>query len=194
MVAHALIFDLDGTVWDSAGWFAEGIADGDHTRAVSLRTDLINGANIINALERAGISRQRMLKTAFDRIGPPPLFEGIPEALLAIQARGTSIAVATSLPGSIALPMLEAVGLTEVFEHVVHAGVCRVPKPNPASINKALSLMGHQASSVIYYVGDRAVDAAAAVAASVSSAWVAHGYEAPPAHARIVTSAEISAL
>lgn len=179
MAANALIFDLDGTVWDSAAWFAAALGEDDPDAVAAARSDLVAGGNIVRVLNRAGISRVRLLNEAQRRCGPPPLFNGVVETLKALEQRGTPIAVATSLPGSLALPMVKAAGLAETFGAIVHAGICRVPKPNPASINMALRLLGVPASLNVFYVGDRAIDAEAARRAGVSSAWIAHGYEHP---------------
>jgi phosphoglycolate phosphatase-like HAD superfamily hydrolase len=179
MAAHALIFDLDGTVWDSAGWFASALVDDDPEAAAMLRLELIRGWNIVGALRRAGMTRDRLLREAQRRGGPPPLFDGMANVLAKLSARGTQLAVATSLPGTIAVPMLEAAGLAKTFDAVVHAGLCRTAKPSPASINMALRMIDQPASAAIYYVGDRRSDADAAAAAGVSIAWLRHGYEQP---------------
>jgi phosphoglycolate phosphatase len=189
VAAHALIFDLDGTVWDSAGWFALGLA-GDNPEAVAaIQRKLIIGGNIVRELSRAGVSRGLLLREALRRGGPPPLFDGIAEALKALSRRGTPLAVATSLPGTIALPMLEAAGLADTFDAVVHAGLCRTAKPHPASILLALRMIDQSPSAKIFYVGDRASDAAAAMRAGVSAAWVRHGYERPTATSGIIAIA-----
>lgn len=179
VVANALIFDLDGTVWDSAGWFASGLL-GDDVEAVEvMRRELIEGGNIVGALRRCRTSRTRLLKDAELRNGPPPLFAGMADALAELAERGTPLGVATSLPGTLAEPMLQAAGLQGFFGTVVHAGMCRTPKPHPASLQMALRLLDQPATLSAFYVGDRATDAAAAARAGVNFAWVRHGYEKP---------------
>jgi HAD superfamily hydrolase (TIGR01509 family) len=174
-----LIFDLDGTVWDSAKWFACAIAGDDATAYAALRRELMGGGNIVGTLTRAKMTRTRLLREADRRCGPPPLFKGIAEALNTLAQRGTPLAVATSLPGSIAIPMLEAAGLGNTFDAVVHAGLCRTAKPNPASIHMALRMIKQAPSAAVFYVGDRATDAQAAKAAGIGAAWIRHGYEKP---------------
>lgn len=187
MAADALIFDLDGTIWDSARWFALGLADGDATRAATIQAALIGDGNIVAAAKAAGLSKERLLQKAAHHGGPPPLFVGMREALDKVRARGTPLAIATNLPGSLATPMLEAAGLVAYFETVVHAGRCRIGKPNPASITMALRDLGRAPSADIFYVGDRASDAEAARRAGITPVWVAHGYEEPPADSSILT-------
>ena len=196
MAADALIFDLDGTIWDSAGWFAAGLSRGDAAIEAGLRSELMEGGNIIGALTRAGVTRNRLLAESQARAGPPPLFDGMREALDMLSERGTRLAVATSLPGTLAIPMLRMAQLDGVFETVVHAGLCRTPKPHPRSLLMALTGLGLYASPGRYYVGDRASDRAAAAAAGLSSAWMAHGYEQPTRemNQRTVGAAELLGL
>lgn len=186
MAAVALIFDLDGTIWDSAGWFASGLKD-DPNEAHALRLDLIAGGNVVAALRQAGISRSKMLRRSLERCGPPPIFDGMAEALADLSSRGVPLGIATSLPGTIAVPMLSAAGLYDLFDAVVHAGICRSPKPNPTSLNMALKMLELPASQSIYYVGDRATDASAAANAGLNFAWMRHGYEMPGARQLIET-------
>ncbi len=194
MVARALIFDLDGTVWDSAGWFAEGLSGDDPAAMAAFRRQLIAGGNIVGALRQAGVTRQRLLSQAYRHCGPPPLFDGVAEALGALAGRGTPLAAATSLPGTIAMPMLEMAGLTGRFAAVVHAGLCRQAKPNPASLLMALSMIGQSPAADVFYIGDRSSDASAAARAGVSFAWVRHGYEQPAAQSGIAAITPLELL
>lgn len=187
MAARALILDLDGTVWDSAPWFAAALADGPDAVA-ALANGLRTTGNIVRVTERAGFTRQRLLREAGQRCGPPPLFPGMRAALDGAAARGVWLAVATSLPGSIALPMIEMAGLTGLLGPVIHAGVCRAFKPSPASINMALRGLGIADPQTAVYIGDRAVDAEAARRAGMPMAWVTHGYEPPVSTSHVVVT------
>jgi HAD superfamily hydrolase (TIGR01509 family) len=178
MAANALIFDLDGTVWNSASWFATALARGDAAAAEAARVRLVQGGNIVRALDEAGMTRTRLLKEAM-RAGPPPLFPGMKKTLDELSEGGMPLAVATSLPGTLAGPMLAAAGLDGFFAGVVHAGTCRTPKPHPRSIHLALSMLGLPPTPATFYIGDRQTDAEAASRAGISFAWMAHGYELP---------------
>lgn len=196
MAADALIFDLDGTIWDSAGWFALGLCDGDPARAALVQAELVNAGNIVEASKAAGLSKDRLLQKAKHHSGPPPLFAGMRDVLNLVSARGTPLAIATNLPGSLATPMLAAAGLTAYFETVVHAGRCRIGKPSPGSINMALRDLVRAPSENVFYIGDRASDAEAARRAGITPVWIAHGYERPPADgsALSVTCSGLAAL
>jgi HAD superfamily hydrolase (TIGR01549 family) len=179
MAADALIFDLDGTVWDSARWFARVFANGDPLREECFRKELAGTGNIVRVLNRENYSREKLIRRAIELSGGPPLFTGMAEALDDLKRSGIPLGVATSLPGSIALPMLKAAALETLFGTVIHAGICKAPKPSPASINMALRQLKISAGPNVFYVGDRGSDAEAALQAGVSFAWMIHGYETP---------------
>ena len=189
MAAHALIFDLDGTVWDSADWFASALANDNPKALSSISTDLRGDGNIVAWLKDTGVTRSRLIQEAQLRNGPPPVFEGMREALEQLSARGMPLAIVTSLPGTLAIPMLETCNLKPFFPVVVHAGNCRVRKPRPESILKALAILKVTPSENVFYVGDRMIDAMAADRAGISAAWMRHGYEQPAADSDITTIA-----
>ena len=179
MVANALIFDLDGTILDSAGWFASTLADDNPTSTILIRDNLERGSNITKLIKDSHQTYSQFIKKAQKCYGPPPIFDGMLETIKELNKGGTALAVVTSLPGSLALPMLEACNLKKFFPVVVHAGICRISKPNPSSIMKALEMLKRTPTKQIFYVGDRATDVQAAERAGISSAWVRHGYEQP---------------
>ena len=189
MAAHALIFDLDGTVWDSADWFASALANDNPKVLSSISADLRGDGNIVAWLRDTGVTRDRLIREARRRNGPPPVFEGMREALEQLSARGTPLAIVTSLPGTLAIPMLETCDLKPIFHVVIHAGICHVRKPHPESILKALATLKITPSENVFYVGDRMIDAMAADRAGISAAWMRHGYEQPAADSDITTIA-----
>ena len=189
MVAQALIFDLDGTIWDSADWFASALANDNPEVLSSISADLRGDGNIVAWLQDTGVSRGRLIQDARRRNGPPPVFEGMRDALDQLSARGTPLAIVTSLPGTLAIPMLEVCDLKPFFPVVVHAGNCRIRKPRPESILKALAMLRFTPSKNVFYVGDRVIDAQAADQAGISTAWMRHGYEQPAADSNITTIA-----
>lgn len=179
MVARALIFDLDGTIWDSANWFARALAIETGQPPAPIEQHLRDRGNIVAELSRAGIGRGPFLRRAIDRLGAPDVYPDAATTLDQLRGSGEPLGVVTSLPGSIALPMLIACGLAETFGSVVHAGRCRTPKPHPRGIRLAMEDLGVLAGPDTFYVGDRSVDAEAADRAGVSFLWVSHGYEIP---------------
>ena len=179
MASVALIFDLDGTIWDSASWYAAALGRGDAATIEFYRGELLTGGNIVSAMERARITRSRLIAEATRLLGPPPLFAGVRAALETIADRGIPLGVATSLPGTLAEPMLQSAGIAQLFRAVIHAGICRTAKPHPRSLLMAGQVLGVAPGSQATYVGDRASDAEAARRAGMGFAWMAHGYEHP---------------
>ena len=181
MAARALIFDLDGTIWDSASWFAHALAIETGGPIEPFERLLRGTGNIVAEISRTGIGRRSFLRGAFDRLGPPKVYPAARSTLDQLGIAGERLGVVTSLPGSIALPMLVACELEDAFGTIVHAGRCRTPKPHPRGIHMALQELGVNATPESFYVGDRLVDAEAADRAGVSFLWVSHGYEMPEA-------------
>lgn len=196
MAANALIFDLDGTVWDSAAWFAERIAGPQDGVRQALQSELRGCGNIVGILRRYGINRTTLIAKARREGSAPRLFNGMREAIASISAKNLPLGVATSLPGSLALPMLDLCGLGETFDAIVHAGTCRAAKPSPASIQLALKMLDVTPSSDTFYIGDRVSDAEASRRAGVSFAWMEHGYERPHPDegVRLLTPAALGTL
>jgi phosphoglycolate phosphatase len=125
------------------------------------------------------------------------LYDGIERVLQEYSDRDVPLGVCTSLPGSIALPLLEAAELYAFFGGVAHAGNCPARKPHPDGILRVLSNLGVQPSPSVFYVGDRDVDSRTAANAQISFAWAAYGYvDAEPRFvtARILRPEQLLAL
>lgn len=173
MAAAAVLFDLDGTLWDSHPWFATIAAEGGdgagHHQALAEGTP---AATVI----RSSVGERRF--PASCAATPPPLHEGGLEALVALRSEGIPLGVVTNLPGWLALPMIAAAGLEGFFGVVVVYGMTRRRKPHPDPLLLALERLEVRPSPAVWYVGDTDGDAAAARAAGLSFAWVRWGYGA----------------
>lgn len=175
MAASAIVFDLDGTVWDSRPWYAGVLAeDGRFSQAEAVE-QLERGISIATLLRRAGLGGSGFANRC--RGGPPPsLGPGIEAALKAL-ADEVALGAATNLPGWIAEPMLQATGLKKHLRVLAHWGSTSRHKPTADPILFALEALGVEASESAWYVGDSISDRDAAAAAGVSFAWVSFGYE-----------------
>jgi phosphoglycolate phosphatase-like HAD superfamily hydrolase len=140
---------------------------------------LVGSGNVVSEISRSGVSRAKLLQLTLASAGPPPVYEGVGDVIGELSQRGMPLAIATNLPGTLAMPMLEMTDLGSRFSSVIHAGICRTPKPHPRSILLTLNGLGILPSANVYYVGDRLSDAEAAASAGISMAWVKHGYEQP---------------
>jgi HAD superfamily hydrolase (TIGR01509 family) len=188
VAVRALLFDLDGTVWDSFPWYVEVLAE--HGDSSDLEKRLRRGESIIRVAEACGLARARFFRTCSLSTAPLRLFPGVLKTLESLAARGTPVGAVTSLPGQLALSSLERVGLSGRFATVIHAGHGRPYKPNPRPLRLALCELGLKPDPSIYYVGDYATDGQAAHAAGLQFAWASYGYGGaqPPTADVVITN------
>jgi phosphoglycolate phosphatase len=138
---------------------------------------LHNGATIVGLMERYGISRARFMQRGSGMASELPLYPDVGATLATLAARGTARGIFTSLPGTIVEPLLSATDIRDAFGAVIHAGNCRLRKPNGGGVLAALQQLAIAPGANVLYVGDRAIDAQTAKNAGVSFAWAVYGYE-----------------
>jgi len=177
MAPRALVFDLDGTIWDSAPWYSEAIAEESGASVFANEAELRTGGNIVALLRRIGLSRPRFVSAAVALASPSRFFPGMQASLEELHRRRVPMGAFTSLPGTIVEPLGEAMGLRSLITKIVHAGNCRPPKPNPTGIRIVLEALSVSSGSKIFYIGDRSVDAKTAKNAGVQFGWASYGYE-----------------
>ncbi|WP_276258635.1 HAD family hydrolase [Haloglomus litoreum] len=97
---------------------------------------------------------------------------GAREAVTALAER-YPLAVVTNGAPEIQAPKLDALGLTDRFETVVHAGYDTLAKPDPAPFLDALDALGSAAPATVH-VGDGRDDVLGADAAGMRAAWLRH--------------------
>lgn len=181
MAPTALLFDLDGTLWDSFPWYGmlvSGLGSITPGEAVSR---LRNGDGIVTLGQSLGIARSKLIRVIEGAEDFPPLYPGVETSFRALSRRGLPMGIVTSLPGAIAAALLGRSRLEGHFGTVVHAGNCRVAKPNPAPILRALEGLKLEPAEDIFYVGDQSHDCQAALRAGLGFCWASYGYgvEAP---------------
>jgi phosphoglycolate phosphatase len=101
------------------------------------------------------------------------VYEGVSTALESLSANGWRLGVATNKPTALARIALERAGLLGYFE-VVHGPDDRPPKPDPAILHACLATLDCPGGVM---VGDTVVDIRAAKAAGVTSVLVTHHVE-----------------
>ena len=172
-MARAVLFDLDGTVWDSWPWYAQLL----HARgAGSIETHraLLEGGNPAAVLLRdSGLSASAFGRTC--RLEPPPLYGGVAEMMQGLARVGVRLGAVTNLPKWLYGPMLAAHGDSLRFETVVGWNDAR-RKPRPDPLELAMDRLGIQPGAEHWYVGDTISDARATVDAGMSFAWASWGY------------------
>jgi phosphoglycolate phosphatase len=198
MTIAALLFDLDGTLVDSAAGVALalntalGEAGLPGFELDTVRSWIGDGpdALIVRALQA---SRQRdidlpslaaHLRRRFDAatLATPSAqgaaFEGI-AALLTRLGDHYPMAVVTNKPTPLARAVLKAAGLLAYFEQVHGADLPEQRKPSPLLIRQASRQLG-LATEAVLLVGDGPADLMAAQAAGCRVAWADWGYGPVP--------------
>jgi HAD superfamily hydrolase (TIGR01509 family) len=178
MAAPALIFDADGTLWDSYPWYAEVLAGLSGRAPTELQRRLAAGESIVGLVRSCDVPDTRFCRACGAAANRLRLYAGVSETLATLKRRGTACAVVTNLPGRIVNPLLDGSGLASHFPVVVHAGTVRPGKPNPAPLREAARMMGLNGLVGVYYVGDSLSDAIAAERAGLRFAWAEYGYGA----------------
>jgi phosphoglycolate phosphatase len=189
MLPKLVIFDLDGTLVDSAPDIAAALNAalaelGQPTHPLGAVTSYV-GDGAAKLVERsvdpaAEVDQERLLErfkaqyAANVCVHTRP-YPGISELLAALQARGTPLAVLTNKPGDLARSLLRVLALESFFADVVGDGDGYARKPAP---DAALALCAkHQvAPADSLMVGDGLPDVRMGRAAGCRVAAVAWGY------------------
>ena len=180
----AIVFDLDGTLVDSAPDIAAGINHmlAEHglgplaVRDVERLTG--EGASVLVArvLEQVGVTadetrvaRDTASYLAHYRARPcvdSTLFADAGTVIPALRRAGIRLGVCTNKPEALAIEVLRALGLLDAMEVVVGADTTPARKPDPLPLLHTLRVLGVAPSDAVY-VGDTAIDLACAQAAGV---------------------------
>lgn len=182
----ALLFDLDGTLVDSTRLILRayrhtmqrhlGVAPADDRWIAGLGKPL--DAQLAefarDETERAAMHRtyREFYLAHHDTLLRP--FAGVPEALQALAARGTKLAVVTSKMRDTTERALAVCGFHRLFAAVVTVDDVRSGKPDPEPVRRALELLRAGPPEALF-VGDSPFDMEAGRAAGVSIAAVTWG-------------------
>jgi len=195
MKTAAVVFDLDGTLIDSAG---------DLHRAVNgmlsefdcaplplneVRSMIGDGASLLIA--RALAARQCVvpdqgaaLRLFLNHYAEEPtalttVYPGARETLELLRARGLTLAICTNKPAGLTQVILERLRIEQHFTRVVGGDSLSFRKPDPRALMEVLNGIG-TAPAASLMVGDSEVDAATAHAAGVPFVLMTHGYHRGP--------------
>jgi phosphoglycolate phosphatase len=198
MPSPALIFDLDGTLVDTA-------------------PDLLGATNAVMAAEglprippstlrhMVGFGARSLIEQAMEAVGRvlapeelPPLLEifmahyrahiadasvlfpGVRETLTALRAQGARLAVLTNKPQELADQLLPAIGLRDFFAEVYGAGRMDYVKPDARIFHDVVRDIGGPAGGAVM-IGDSITDLKTARGAGVPSILFSYGYTPVPA-------------
>ena len=199
MIAPAILFDLDGTLIDTAPDLSDTLNTVLARRgrppvpADDVRVLIGDGAR---ALVRRGLEATGGVpsETAFeeavteffghydahlaDRSRP---FPGVTEALTELRVHGCKLAVVTNKAERYSVKLLRQLGLADLFEAIVGGDSLPVRKPDPGHLLGTLDRIGAGPGRAVM-VGDSLNDVTAARRAGVPVIAVSFGYTRVPPH------------
>ena len=183
---NLVIFDLDGTLVDTAPEIADAL------------NEYLAGCGLpaapFTAVRRwIGYGARRLLESALDakvtdkemkafagtylahcgRNSRP--YDGVPETLDALRARGVRVAVMTNKERRFAEPVLNAHGLLDRLDDLVCGDSLPEKKPHPLPVLHLISRAGVTAPQTLV-VGDSEIDVGTARAAGVAAWIIEEGY------------------
>lgn len=200
MKPESLIFDIDGTLWDSRAIIAEGYnavlrqeghpelcVDAEFLKTVFGKT-MTDIADImlatIPATKRYGLMK-RCMAAGDARLQSDPCFIGYPgvvETLEELSRRYRLFIVSNSQLGYPELTM-EKLGITHLFEGYLCFGDTGADKGTTIRL-----LMEKYSIASAIYIGDTQCDYEASQKAGLPFAWVSYGFGMPEAYAAKVES------
>jgi len=193
---NILLFDLDGTLVDSAPDLALALnktlqdlnfAKFDET---TIRRWVGNGAKIL--IERALLNaaeNNRQLDPALvnDALAiflqhyqnglcvNSALYSDVKEGLMLLKASGFRLAVITNKAEALISPILAGLGIGGLFEILIGGDTLTEKKPHPAPLNYALQQLKVSAEQCLM-IGDSKNDILSAKAANITSVGLTYGY------------------
>jgi len=193
---NVLLFDLDGTLVDSApdlalainkmlsdvgrtnfsedeihGWVGNG------ARVLTERA-LSGSINIDKTLSANEVDDALVLFLAHYKANVcvnSVLYKGVKEGLLALKEAGCRLAVVTNKPGQFVEPILSGLGIYSLFETCIGGDALSEKKPHPAQLFLAAERLNVGIDHCVM-IGDSKNDIQAAKAANMFCAGLTYGY------------------
>ena len=195
----AIVFDLDGTLIDSAPDIHaavnrmladEGQAPLDLRTVISFighglpkLVERVMRARGIDATQHARLTDLTLGHYNAASADLTVLYPGLMPALRQVRAEGYALGLCTNKPEAPARQILGQFGLADLFDVVIGGDSLPVRKPDPAPLLRAFEALGATGATGRLYVGDSEVDAETADRAGVPFALFTEGYRKTPAAA-----------
>jgi phosphoglycolate phosphatase len=189
----AVLFDLDGTIVDSAAditdslahMFAElGLEVPSHEKLLAyVGPPLLDSLRLLGGFDDAGAEHALSIyrRDYAVRLTQSPVFPGVAGVLERVHAAGIPIALATSKPESMARIVLDHAGLTPYFTVITGAGDDETRSTKAEVVAEALRRLQEAGVDTTrsVMVGDRGYDLLGAAANDVPTILVEWGYGSP---------------
>lgn len=189
MAPAAILFDLDGTLLDTAPDLVgalnslrleQGLAP---LAFAEVRAEVSHGSSRLVQIgfpdadpRQLALLRRRFLDLYGARVAAETrLFEGMDGVLGELSRRGLAVGIVTNKPASLTDALLEQLGLRARFACVVSGDTLNECKPHPAPMLHAAQLAG-AAPAACVHVGDAQRDVQAAHAAGMRALVAVYGY------------------
>lgn len=189
----AIVFDLDGTLVDSAPDIAEAanrmLATYGHVPLPLEQLTSFIGHGIPHLVHRVIDARgldtalhPAMNATLLAEYGARPVvltrpYPGVPEALTTLAQAGHSLGVCTNKDHGLTEQILDALDLRRYFGVVIGGDSLPVRKPDPAPLHASFAKLD---GTPLLYVGDSEVDTQTALNAGLDFALFTRGYRKAP--------------
>lgn len=185
----AIIFDLDGTLIDSAPDIHAAVnktlaETGDGELALdTVRSFIGNGVPVLmerviaarglDPARHAGMTETFMQHYEADPATLTTLFPGVQDAVEQFRDEGWAMGVCTNKPEAVSRAILDRLGIGHHFGAIVGGDTLGVKKPDPAMLHAVKDRLGAEAA---VYVGDSEIDAECAKRAGIRFALFTEGY------------------
>ncbi|PKI16501.1 phosphoglycolate phosphatase [Colwellia sp. 12G3] len=193
---NVLLFDLDGTLVDSAPDLALAInqtlldlGKAEFDQQI-IRSWVGNGATVLveralsgsaNINEQLDMTYVQGALAIFMRYYQQylcvesTLYKDVKEGLFALKADGFRLAIITNKPAEFIQPILSGLGIDNLFEVLIGGDTLSQKKPHPAPLYYALKQLEVSAEQCVM-IGDSKNDILAAKAANIDSVGLTYGY------------------